>query len=81
MDSKEGIEKKPQPVDARVRALLDPSHLMSGPDDAGPSTDTGTNPPWAGSPAGSSIPSDGIRKRESYCLFVRVLKDSQELLE
>ena len=81
MDSKEGIEKKPQPVDARVGALLDPSHQGSGPDDAGASTDTGADPPWAGSPAGSSIPSDGIRKRESYCLFVGVLKDSEELLE
>ena len=31
MDSKEGIEKA-EPVDAQVGALLDPSHLQSGPD-------------------------------------------------
>ena len=41
MDSKEGIEKKPQPVDARVGALLELSHQRMGPDDAGTSTDTG----------------------------------------
>ena len=81
MDSKEGIEKKPQPVNARVGALLDPSHQRSGPDDAGASTDMGADPLRVGSPASSSIPLDGIRKRESYCLFVRVLKDSEELLE
>ena len=81
MDSKEGIEKA-EPVNARVGALLDPSNLRSGLDDAGASNvDTGTDPLRAGSPTGSSIPPDGICKRESYCLFVRVLKDNNELLE
>ena len=81
MDSKEGIEKT-KPVNAWVGALLDPSHLRSGSDDTGASNvDTGTDPLWVGSPTGSSIPPDGTRKWESYCLFVRVLKDSNELLE
>ena len=81
MDSKEGIKKKPQPVDARVGELQEPSHQRMGPDEVGTNSDTGADPLRAGSPTGSSIPSDGIRKRESYCLFVRVLKDSEELLE
>ena len=81
MDSKEGVEKT-EPVDAREGTLRDPSLLRSGTDDAGASyLDTGTDPLRAGSPAGSSIPPDRIRKRESYCLFVRVLKDSNELLD
>ena len=81
MDSKEGIEKKPQPADARVGALLDPSDQRSEPDDAGASTDMGADLLRVGSPAGSSILPEGIRKWESYCLFIRVLKDSEELLE
>ena len=81
MDSKEGIEKT-KPVDARVAGLLDPSHLWSGPDDTGASNvDTGMDLLRSGSPTGSPVPPDGIRKRESYCLFIRVLKDSRELLE
>ena len=81
MDSKEGVEKT-EPVDAREGTLRDPSLLWSGTDDARASyLDMGTDPLQAGSPTGSSIPPDGIRKRESYCLFVRVLKDSNELLE
>ena len=81
MDSKEGIEKT-GPVDAQVMELLDPSYRRLGQDDAGASNvDTGTDPLRAGSPAGSTVPPEGIRKRESYCLFVRVLKDSCELLE
>ena len=81
MDSKEGIEKT-EPADAQVAGLLDPSHLRSGPDDTRASNvDTGTDPLRSGSPTGSPVPPDGIRKRESYCLFIRVLKDSRELLE
>ena len=81
MDSKEGMEKA-EPVDAQVGALLDPSHLLWGPDDAGASNvDTGTDLLWVGSPTRLSIPPDGICKQESYCLFVRVLRDSNELLE
>ena len=81
MDSKEGTEKT-EPVDAWVMELLDPSYLRSGQDDAGTSNvDTGTDPLRVGSPAGSTVPPKGIRKQESYCLFVRVLKDSNELLE
>ena len=75
MDSKEGIEKT-EPVDAQVTEILDPSHLRMGLDDARASNvDTGTNPLRAGSPTGSTVPPEGIRKRESYCLFIRVLKD------
>ena len=82
MDSKEGIEMKPQPDDARVGALLAPSeHQRTGPDEVGTSPDMGADPLKVGSPAGSSVPPDGINKRESYCLFVRVLKDCKELLE
>ena len=81
MDSKWGIEKA-EPDDARVGALLDPLHLRSGPDETGASNvDTGTDPLRAGSPTGSSAPLEGIRKWESYCLFIRVLKDTDELLE
>ena len=81
MDSKEGIEKVAH-VNAQVAGLLDPSHLRSRPDDTGTSPlDTGRDPFWADSPTGSSLTLDGFRKRESYCLFVRVLKDSTELLE
>ena len=82
MDSKEGIEMKPQPDDARAGAHLAPSeHQRTGPDDAGANLATGADPLGAGSPAGSSVPPDGFNKRESYCLFVRVLKDCKELLE
>ena len=81
MASKWGIEKA-EPDDAQVGALLDPSHLRSGPDETGASNvDTGMDPLWVGSPTGSSVPLEGIRKRESYCLFIRVLKDTDELLE
>ena len=81
MDSKEGIGKT-EPADARDEVTLDPSNQRLGPDDTGTNiVDTGTDPLRAGSPTGSSIPPDGIRKRESYCLFVRVLQDSKELLE
>ena len=81
MDSKQGIEKA-EPDDARVGALLDPSHLRSGPDETGASNvDTRTDLLQAGSPTGSSVPPEGICKRESYCLFIRVLKDTDELLE
>ena len=82
MDSKEGIEMKPQPDDAWAGALLAPSeHQRTGPDEAGASLAMVADPLGAGSPAGSSAPPDGINKRESYCLFVRVLKDCKELLE
>ena len=71
MDSKEGIEKV-TPVDARAAGLLDPSLLWLGADDA-----TTADPPreWVDSPAGSCA------RWESYCLYVRVLRDSDAILE
>ena len=77
MDSKEGIEKV-TPVDARAVGLLDPSLLQLGADDA-----TTTDPPreWADSPAGSYATPDETPRQESYCLYVRVLRDSDAILE
>ena len=77
MDSKEGIEEV-TPVDAWAAGLLDPSLLRSGTDDA-----TMANPPreWAGGPAGSPTSPDENPKRESCCLYIRVLRDSDVVLE
>ena len=77
MDSKEGIEKV-VPVDARAVGLLDPSLLRLGPDDAAMA-----DPPkeWADSVVGSCAMPDETPRRESYCLYVRVLRDSDAILE
>ena len=73
---------KSQPDDARTGTHSTPSeHQRTGPDDAGANLVTGADSLGAGSPAGLSAPPDGFNKRESYCLFVRVLKDCKELLE
>ena len=77
MDSKEGIEKV-TPVDARAAGLLDPSLLRLGPDDAA----TADLPKkQADSPVGSCATPDETPRQESYCLYVRVLRDSDAILE
>ena len=77
MDSKEGIEKV-MPVNAQAAGLLDPSLLWLGADDA-----TTADPPreWADSLAGSCATLDETPRWESYCLYVRVLRDSDAILE
>ena len=77
MDSKEGIEKI-MPVNAQAAGLLDPSLLWSGMGDTAM-----TDPPkgWAGSPVRSLTSLDETPRRESYCLYVRVLRDSDVVLE
>ena len=77
MDSKEGIEKV-TPVDAWAAGLLDPSLLRLGADDAA----TADLPrERVDSPAGSCAMLDEIPRQESYCLYVRVLRDSAAILE
>ena len=77
MDSKEGIERV-TPIDARAAGLLDPSLLWLGADAAATA-----DPPreWADSPAGSCTGLDETPRWESYCLYVRVLRDSDAILE
>ena len=77
MDSKEGIEKV-APVNAQAAGLLDPSLLRLGADDAATA-----DPPkeWADSPVGSCAMPDETPRQESYCLYVRVLRDSDAILE
>ena len=77
MDSKEGIEKV-VPVNAKAVGLLDPSLLWLGADDAamvGPPRER------ADSLVGSCATPDETSRRESYCLYVRVLRDSDVILE
>ena len=77
MDSKEGIEKV-APVDAQAAGLLDPSFLWPGTHNAATA-----DPPRerAGSPTGSCVSPDEHNRRESNCLYVRVLRDSDAILE
>ena len=77
MDSKEGIEKV-VPVNAQAAGLLDPSLLRLGADDAAMA-----DPPreQADSPAGSCARPDETPRRESYCLYVNVLRVSDAILE
>ena len=77
MDSKEGIEKV-APVDAQAAELLDPSFLRPGTHDAATA-----DPPRerAGSPTWSCVSSDEHPRWESNCLYVRVLRDSDAILE
>ena len=77
MDSKEGIEKV-APVDARAAGLLDPSFFWLGADDAAMAD---LPREWADSLAGSFAMPDETPRRESYCLYVRVLRDSDVILE
>ena len=71
MDSKEGIEKVTH-VDAQAAGLLDPSFLQLGTQDAATA-----DPPreWADSLAGSCVSPDEHLRRESNCLYIRVLRD------
>ena len=77
MDSKEGIEKV-VPVDAQAAGLLDPSFLWPGTHDAATA-----DPPRerVGSPTGSCISLDEHSRQESKCLYIRVLRDSDAILE
>ena len=77
MDSKEGIAQV-APVDARVAGLLDPSLLRSGTDEA-----TTADPPreQAGGLVGSPTSPDENPRWESCCLYIRVLRDSDLVLE
>ena len=77
MDSKEEIEKV-TPIDARAAGLLDPSLLWLGANDAATA-----DPPRerVDSPAGSCVGLDETLRRESYCLYIRVLRDSDVILE
>ena len=77
MDSKEGIEKV-TPVNARAAGLLDPSLLWSGMDDA---MMADLPRERAGSPVRSPTSPDETPRRESYCLYIRVLRDSDVVLE
>ena len=77
MDSKEGIEKV-APVDAQAAGLLDPSPLQSGADDA---TMADLPREWLGSPVESLTSLGETPRRESYCLYIRVLWDSDVVLE
>ena len=77
MDSKEGVEKV-VPVDAQAAELLDPSFLRPGTHDAATA-----DPPRerAGSPTGLCVSPDEHPRQESNCLYVRVLRDSDAILE
>ena len=77
MDSKEGIVQV-TPVDARAAGLLDPSLLRSGTDEA-----TMDDPPRerAGGLVGSPTSPDENPRRESCCLYIQVLRDSDVVLE
>ena len=77
MDSKEGIEKG-TPVDAQAAELRDPSFLWSGTHEAATA-----DPPRerADSLTGSCVSPDEHPRRESNCLYVRVLRDSDAILE
>ena len=65
-------------VDAQAAGLLDPSLLQSGRDDAAMA-----DPPRerTGGPVGSQTSPDENRRRESCCLYIRVLRDSNIVLE
>ena len=77
MDSKEGIEKV-APVNARAAGLLDPSLLRLGADDAA----TADLPrERVDSLAGSCATPDETSRWESYWLYVRLLRDSDAILE
>ena len=77
MDSKEGIAQV-VPVNAWAAGLLDPSLLQSGMDEAAMA-----DPPreQAGGPVGSPTSPDENPRWESCCLYIRVLRDSDIVLE
>ena len=77
MDSKEGIVQV-TPVDAQAAGLLDPSLLQSGMDDT-----TMADPPreQAGRPGRSPTSPGENPRQELCCLYIRVLRDSDVVLE
>ena len=77
MDSKEGIAQV-APTNAQAVGLLDPSLLRPGMDEAATA-----DPPrqWAGGQVGSPTSPDENSRRESCCLYIRVLRDSDIVLE
>ena len=77
MDSKEGIAQV-APVNAQAAGLLDPSLLRPGMDEAAMA-----DPPRerAGGLVGSPTSPDENPRRESCCLYIRVLRDSDVVLE
>ena len=77
MDSKEGITQV-APVDARAVGLLDPSLLRSGTDDA---VTADLPRERAGGRVGSPTSLGENPRRESCCLYIRVLRDSDVVLE
>ena len=66
------------PVDAWAAGLLDPSLLQSGADDAAMADQPRER---AGSPIGSLTSPGETPRQESYCLYIRVLQDSDVVLE
>ena len=83
MDSKQGIEKV-APVDAQAAGLLDPALLQPEPiDTITCPQDTMGNLPRrrVDSPTGSSAGLEEFRMHETFCLYVRVLRDSDMTLE
>ena len=77
MDSKEGIAQV-APVDAWAAGLLDPSLLRSGTDEAATA-----DPPRErmGGLVRSPTSPDETPRRESCCLYIQVLRDSDVVLE
>ena len=77
MDSKEGIVQV-TPVDAQAAGLLNPLLLRPGMDDT-----VTADPPreQAGGPGGSPTSPGENPRRESCCLYIRVLRDSDVVLE
>ena len=77
MDSEEGIAQV-APADARAAGLLDPSLLWPGTDEAA----TADLPQQrAGGQVGSPTSLDENSRQESCCLYIRVLRDSDVVLE
>ena len=77
MDSKEGIEKVAS-VDAQAAGLLDPSFLRLGTHDAAMADLPRER---ADSLTGSCALPDEHSRQESNCLYIRVLRDSDAILE
>ena len=83
MDSKQGIEKV-VPVGAQAVGLLDPALLQPEPTDMVmcPPDTTGNPPHWrADSPTWSLAGPEQYHLHEPFCLYVRVLRDSDTTLE
>ena len=77
MDSKEGIEQV-APIDCWAAGLLDPSLPRSGMDDAAMADQPRE---WVGGPVRSPTSPGENPRRESCCLYVWVLRDSDIVLE